>query len=899
MLQFVKTDLFEDLRRQVDGEVRTDAFSRTLYATDASLYQQTPLGVFFPTSAEDVQRAVRWAARHEVPVLARSAGTSLAGQCVNAALVIDGTKHLTRILEVNVEERWVRAEPGVVLDHLNAHLKPLGLKFGPDPASSNRAALGGIVSNNSTGAHSILYGMTADHVLAVRAVLADGSDVRFGPVEDGDLPAALNGNGPVAEIQRRLRELVSDPANQAIIRAGTPRHWRRCGGYNLDRLGVPGVTYHHDPDPRFNVAKLFSGAEGGFGVLTEVTLNLVPLPAHAALAVVPFESGLDALKAIPAMLETGPSAIELLDHTALTMAREVPEYRRKLDSFVVGDPHCLLLTEFYGDSEADCAAQIDALRWHLKASRLPAGELTALHEPDRMNDVWNVRKGGLGLVMSVKGDAKPVAFIEDAAVPVEHLAAYVDELEAFARLLGTEIIYYAHASAGCVHVRPLINAKLASEIEKMPQILDFAVGLLRGYGGALSSEHGDGKARSWINERFFGRSLYRLYRETKAIFDPTNLMNPGVVVEGPAMTEQLRFGAGYQTIPLKEHLDFSADQGFHRAVEMCNGAGVCRKEHTGTMCPSFMATREEEHSTRGRANLLRAAMSGALPAGTLTSPRMHEAMALCISCKACKAECPSSVDMAKLKLEFQAHYHARHGVSVRSRFFAQVARLSRLNAGALAPLVNRLSARGPARRILNRVLGLAPQRPLPAFARTPFTAWFSARPAPAPTDKTVVLFNDTFNTYNTPSVAIAATEVLERAGYTVVLPGHGCCGRPALSKGLVDEARAMAQETLSKLAPFAERGLPIVGLEPSCILSFDDDYRYLLADDPRVHLVASHAVTFEEFIAGLAERGDLELDFEPAASRVLLHGHCHQKALVGTRSAHETLQAAGCTVEEV
>lgn len=893
-------DFLAALRKRVAGAVRTDAYSRVLYSTDASIYQVMPHGVLIPKSVEDVQAAVELAARYQIPLLPRTGGSSLAGQAVGEALVIDMSRHLDQVLDVNAEERWVRVQPGLVLDELNAYLRPLGLQFGPDPASSNRAAMGGIVSNNSTGSHSICYGMTADHVRATNVILSDGSTAHLGPLEAAEAAQRRNRSGLEGAIYQRILASTQDEANRATIRAGTPRHWRRCGGYNLDRFIDGGVSFKGTPDPRFNLARLVCGAEGTLAVMTDVTLNLVPVPTRTALALVHFDSLYEALQAVPIILEVDPSAVELIDHLGLTLCREVPQYARLLKTFVEGEPNCLLITEFYGEREAELQAKIDRLKTHLHRQQAGAAAVVPVLDPARQQDVWTVRKVGLGLLMSIKGDHKPIPFIEDAAVPVEHLAEYVTQVERFCNDLGTDVAYYAHASAGCVHIRPLINTKAASEVAKLPEITAFSVELLRGYGGSLSSEHGDGHARSWINERFFGPDLYKLYQNVKRAFDPHNLLNPGAVVDAPPMTENLRYGDDYGVIPLEIHLDFSHEHGFDRAVEMCNGAGICRKKTTGTMCPSFMATREEEHATRGRANALRAALSGRLPASELTSKRMYEVMDLCIECKACKAECPSSVDMAKIKFEFLAQYHAANGTPRRARLFADVARLSRLGSGLLAPLANGGQRNGFVRRLMEKHLGISRHRTLPTFAREPFTTWFSRRRETRPAARKVALFHDTFNTYNDPAVAIAATEVLEAAGFEVVLPGHRCCGRPMISKGLVDEARAAARHTVERLAPLAEQGLPIVGLEPSCLLSLRDEYLYLLPGDPRARLVAEHAVMFEEFIDRLAASDDLGLRFTEDARRVLLHGHCHQKALVGTKPSHRVLSLpAHYTVAEV
>ncbi|MCL4262854.1 MAG: FAD-binding protein [Anaerolineae bacterium] len=886
------TDFLNALKQQVNGDLRTDIVSRTLYSTDASVYQVMPLAVLIPKTVEGVQTAVTLAAQHGIPLLPRAGGSSLAGQGVNSALVLDFSRHLDAILEVNTEEKWVRVQPGVVLDELNLQLQPHGLQFGPDPASSNRACLGGIVSNNSTGAHSILYGMTADHLLEANVLLNDGSSAHLAAWNEEELQQVMAGNGHLANgrlaaITRALYQLTQDPANQEIVRTHTPRHWRRCGGYNVDRLLPGAATYRLPPAPGFNLAALVCGAEGTLGVITELKLNLVPRSSHTAVAVLSFATLREALTAVPTLLETNPAAIELLDNRQLQLCRQHPGFSRQLASFIEGNPFCLLIMEFYGESEAELMAQLDGVVAHVRRQGVAATAVTPILHPGQQANVWAVRKGGLGLLMSLRGDRKPIPFIEDSAVPVAHLAEYVDKLTTFCTDLGTELSAYAHASAGCLHIRPLINTKKAAEVAKMPQIAQFAVELLRGYGGAWSSEHGDGRSRSWLNETFFGPELYGLYRQVKQIFDPHNLFNPGNIIAAGPMTANLRLGPTYEVIPLATHLDFRSDGGFHRAVEMCNGAAACRKRTTGAMCPSFMATRDEEDSTRGRANALRAALSGVLPPAEFTSPRMYEVMELCVACKTCRSECPSSVDMAKIKTEFLAHYYRVHRRPHRDLLFAHIHPISRLSSSWRAPLVNWFLRSGPVRRGMERWLGIAASRPLPAFNRHPFATWFKKN---APTDgRAIVLFVDTLSGYNYPHIPIAATELLAAAGCRVILPGVMDSGRPAFSKGMVDLARRTAVTVLNALAPFAAQGLPILFLEPSDLSMLLDDYAALLPGDKRLPTVAAQCRSFEQFIVELADAGELNLAFTTEPRQVILHGHCHQKALTGTAVTRRAL----------
>ena len=884
------TGFWQDLRRQTRGAVKTDKYSRILYSTDASIYKVEPLGLFFPQHRDEIQAAVEIAARHRVPVLMRGGGTSLAGQTVNKALVIDASRHLNRILEINAAEKWARVEPGVVMDTMNAALRSYGLQFGPDPASGNRATMGGIVSNNSTGSHSIVYGMTADHVLRLSAVLSDGSTVRFNSVSAAELPALGRQSGLPGEIYRRLPQILRN--KESAIWQGTPRHWRRCGGYNLDRL--------LDPDS-LNLAKLLCGAEGTLGAIQDITLNLVERPKFTGLAVVHFKEMRRAMESVPLILENDPSAVELMDNLGLTMCRDVPEYARLLTTFIEGRPDTILITEFTGNTQAEVDDKLNKYTVFLQKQGI-GYTLTRPPTPEIQAKVWEVRKAGLGLLMSVKGDHKPIPFIEDSAVPVEHLAEYITRLEDFCHSLDVKVAYYAHASAGCLHVRPLLNLKEAEEAGKMEAISNAVVDLVAQYGGAFSSEHGDGRARSWQAERFYGPDLYDAFKQVKTLFDPHNLLNPGNIVNAGPMTENLRFGADYTVISLREELDFSADGGFHRAVEMCNGAAVCRKD-TGNMCPSFQVTRDEEHSTRGRANLLRAALSGDLPAKELTSPRMFEAMDLCVECKSCKSECPSSVDMAKIKTEFLAHYYEVNPIPLRSRLFAAIGALSQIGSGALAPLVNSITGNPLTRWGLDRFLGIDRRRQMPAFARTPFTTWFKKRSPNPSADlrrKPVVLFSDTFNTYNYPHVAIAATEVLEAAGFRVILPGAHNCGRPMISKGLVKQAKKTAARAVAALIPYAKENIPIVGLEPSSVSAITDDYLFLLPGNQDARRVAKMTLTFEEFIAQQSELPDFHLPLDPAASRkFLLHGHCHQKALIGTDPALKLLRLLSPAVDEI
>lgn len=856
------------LAPRLEGDLRIDSMSRALYATDASMYQRSPLAVLIPKSRDDVQAAIEEASQFRIPVLPRGGGSSLAGQAVSEALVIDFTLHLNRILEVDYEAKTVRVEPGLVLDRLNKAMAPYDLMVGPDPASSNRATLGGMVGNNATGTHSITYGNMIRHLRSLDVLLDDGSPAHFGEMTEQDWHRACEGVRREAVIYRAIDELLVSKAG--VIKRDTPKHWRRNSGYRLEQL--------LDRSAR-NMARLLCGSEGTLAVTTAIEIDLVDRPRKTALGVAHFETMREALESVTTILETGPAAVELFDGIAIEQTRRAPGFAHQL-TFIDGDPGAVLITEYYGETDGELTARVDDLKRALDRAGQGYGVVSA-RTPLEISNVWAVRKEGLGLIMGVEGDHKPMPFIEDASVPVEHLPEYVSELEK--ALEGTKTVFYAHASAGTLHIRPFINTKDAREVEKMRDISLASMELVRKFGGAVSSEHGDGIARSWLLEPLVGKDLYDVYVGVKDIFDPERLLNPGNIVEAPPMTEHLRMGPDYTALPVIEELDFSDSGGFARAVELCNGNGACRKLDSGTMCPSYMVTMEEADSTRGRANALRMAMSGGLPPEEFTGEQMYGVMDLCIQCKGCKTECPSNVDMAKIKTEWLSKYWEANGMPKRARFFARMPQITRRLTGPAARAANWVNGRKAVRGILERSMGISQKRELPRFAAEPFTTWF-AKQTWTTDGPPVVLFADTFNNYNHPETARAAAEFLNRIGFSVrVAEPRLCCGRPQLSKGLVREAQVQAMQVVDAMHQDAVNGTPVIGLEPSCILTFRDEFLSLLPGDTRANELADVAVTFEEFVTHLNSTDALrDVQWTGAERDVLLHGHCHQKALIGT-----------------
>lgn len=915
----VLQDLARELGRTVQGEVRFDGMSRMLYSTDASQYQIQPLGVVIPRHQDDVQAVMELAARRKVPVLPRGGGSSLAGQAVGAAIVLDFSKYMHGLLATDTQARTVTVQPGMSVAGLNRLLAGKGLMLGPDPASADRATVGGSIGNNATGSHSILYGMMADNVLETQVILADGSPARFGPVDPAQL-ATRAGDGSLEQrIYRDLPQLIQSVTDQIIAR--WPKHWRRASGYNLDRLAAALLPAQQRSrlsssspfrpdlmDPvridRFNIAQLLTGSEGTLGILTEATLRLVPRPRKTGLAVVHFQTVVEACAAIPDILETNPSASELLDKQLMDLARAQPEWNKRM-FFVDGDPQAVLLTEFYGETEAELESKLSHLESHLR-SRGWQGIILRFVDAKAQADIWSVRKAGLNLLMSRRGDHKAVPGIEDVSVPPEKLAAYLEEILTFSRAQPDipDIAVYAHASAGCLHVRPLLNLKSAQGVQNLKALGEHAVELALKYGGAMSGEHGDGLVRSTLNPALFGPDLYAALQQVKTIFDPDNLLNPGKVVNAPSQTENLRFGSTYQTIQLETIFDWGSDGGYGPAIEMCNGAGVCRKLGAGTMCPSYMATKDERDTTRGRANALRNALAGRIPPEALCKKEMYGVMDLCLGCKACKSECPSAVDMAKIKSEYLVHYYRANGLPLFNRLMGLLPRLNKLLytlAAPLAPVVNMALTTPISHQVMTRI-GVHPKRTLPAYAAQPFSAWFKKRAQTQnpPATRRVLFFNDTWCEYNYPEIGQATVKVLEAAGYQVLIEQRReCCGRPLITGGQADKARRNVDHNVALLAPYAAQGIPIVGAEPSCILTLRDEYLTLASDRDRAKLVADHALTLEEFVVRESEAGGFQAAWKENPGQALLHGHCHQKALVGNDASVAALKAAGYQVEVI
>ena len=901
-------DLRRDLEARLDGEVRFDPVSRALYSTDASVYQIQPLGVAIVRSRDDILAAIACARAHGCSITARGGGTSQAGQAIGAGLQLDTSKHFNRLLEVNVAERWARVEPGIVLDELNAQLAPHRLRFAPDISTASRATIGGMISNNSSGARSVRYGKTIDHVLDLHVALADGSVAHLRPLDGGELDAACAAPTFEGACYRTVRQLAA--RHEGEIDRRYPKILRRVGGYNLDAF-TPARTAAGEP---FNLARLVVGSEGTLGLILEARLNLVPLPNAKAVLTIEYDDLLDALGDTPAILEHDPSAVEVMDRSILDHARENPALDAMRRAVLRTDCGALLCVELYGDSAEELAPRLERLEADVRRRGVAAHTVRATAPADQAR-IWKLRESSLGLSMAMKGDAKSISFVEDTAVAPEKLRDFIARFLGIIRSHGTTAGVYAHASVGCLHVRPVVNMKTADGVRQFEAIATEIADLVLEFGGALSGEHGDGLVRGPFMARMFGPVLYDAFRTVKRTFDPEGLFNPGKIVDAPPLTSNLRYGPAYRTPDPPAAFDHSAYGGLGRAVEMCSGVGACRKTLAGTMCPSYMATRDEAHSTRGRANVLRLAMTGALgregprEAG-LGDRAVHDVLDLCLECRACKTECPVGVDMARFKSEFLADYQRRHGTPLRARVLGHIHDLSAL-ASRAAPLLNPWLGRGWVRWLNEALFGIDRRRSLPAWApRTLAQAWLHRRgvdgearaPGGGPTDgnaaagatgnraaatgdgataKDAVLFADTFTNYYDPDVGLAAADVLEAAGVRVALGPNACCGRPLISQGLLDAARDRAADAVRRLHPLAAAGMPIVLLEPSCLSALVDDVPALLRGDAQrqAREVAAACVLFEDHLNGRLADGSASLALHPGPDEILLHGHCHQKSL--------------------
>lgn len=864
----------------------TDILHRTLYATDASAYRQIPDAVAYPASIDELKALIRYAHENKMALIPRAAGTSLAGQVVGKGIVVDVSRHLTRILELNVEERWVRVQPGVILDELNKFLTPHGLFFGPETSTSNRCMMGGMVGNNSCGAHSILYGSTRDHLLEVKALLSDGSEVEFKAISTEAFHQRCEGSSLENQIYRQLRDMLSDAANQQEIRSEfpDPALHRRNTGYAIDLLletdpfagnGVP-----------FNLCKLLAGSEGTLAFTTEIKLNLVPLPpAVKGVVAIHFKELNQVFAANLIALKSQPGAVELMDHTILELTKGNLA-QQKNRAFIQGDPAALLIVEFARNSREEIEQLAAAMEQEMRAAGV--GYHFPLIFGTDINKIWNLRKSGLGVLSNMVGDAKPVSLIEDTAVPVESMESYMTDFQQLIKGYGLDCVYHAHIGSGELHLRPVLNLKDKEQVGLFRTIGREVALLVKKYRGSLSGEHGDGRLRGEFIPLMIGEHNYRLLEEIKHCWDPQGIFNPGKITATPPMNSSLRYTPGEPVKNIATYFDFSADRGIVRATEKCNGSADCRKTEItgGLMCPSYMATRDEKDTTRARANILREYLTLSTKKNPFDHEEIREVMELCLSCKGCRAECPSNVDITRLKAEFQQQYYDANGVPFRTWLVGSIARLYKF--GSLFPkLTNTILSW----KISKKLAGFSTERTLPRLAPQTLDGWYRKNylqlvaQQPARPRQTVYLLNDEFTNHTDVTTGIAAIKLLVKLGYHVLLPRHKESGRSWLSKGLLKQARRVAEHNVEMLHKIVSEQTPLIGIEPSALLSLRDEYPALVRKPlyEKANQLAGHSLLIDEFIVREHQAGRISSEqFTNKARCIRLHGHCHQKALTGT-----------------
>ena len=891
--------LQQDLQ-SITGDVNFDRVYRSMHATDASVYQILPSGVVAPRSVADVVQVVNLCREAGVSITARGGGTSQAGQAIGAGISLDFSRYMNRLLALNVEERYVRVEPGMVLDELNAQLKPHGLQLPLDLSTSNRATIGGMIANNSAGTRSVIYGKTIDYVEELEVVLADGTQVVMGAMAEADAKAKADNALLEGRAYETVTRLALEHADEIQLRY--PKIMRRVGGYNLDEFAPDEAHTGRE----FNLARMMVGSEGTLGLTVAAKLRVVPLPKQRTVCTVQFDDLLEAMRATPLILTHNPSAVELMDRHLMESTRGKIEFE-PLRSFIEGDPGAVLIVEFFGDRASELPERMDRLEAAL-------GEAGLGHHFYRAPDgaaqgrIWTLRKAALGLTMTMTGDAKSISFVEDTAVAPAHLHDYIESFQAILAKYDTPAAFYAHASVGLLHIRPIVNMKTADGVGKFEAIANEVADLVVEYGGALSGEHGDGLVRAPFQEKLFGLVLYKAFCEIKEAFDPYGLFNPGKIVHAPALTTDLRFGEAYETPEYETAFDFSDFGGLVRATEQCSGVGVCRKTLTGTMCPSYMATRNEQDSTRGRANALRQVLSGQLEVGGLGHEELMPALDLCLECKACKRECPTGVDMARIKSEYLHQHHLRNGTPLRTRALASAEQVARWGS-RLAPVSNWLLQNPVAGWVNEYFFGLDRRRALPRFAGRSFEVEYQKHYTESTEDaqraqrkarenrERVALFVDTFNNFYEPGVLMAAARMVEDSGASVQVAPYVCCGRPLISKGFLDRAARQAAATSQALLPLVEEGLPILFSEPSCYSAVVDDHPQLLrgAEKERAQRVAEAALLVDEWRSSVSPSSvspaSVPQSVREGPRKILVHGHCHQKALAGMESTVEMLSA--------
>lgn len=884
----------EKLASQLEGSLQFDRLTRTLYATDASVYREMPLAVAFPKSESDIQKLIQFATEYGTSLIPRTAGTSLAGQCVGNGIVVDVSKHFTQILEFNQEERWVRVQPGVVRDELNRFLKPYGLFFSPITSTANRAMIGGMVGNNSSGTTSIVYGVTRDKVISLNTILSDGNKVVFGEISQDDFDRKCGQKDLEGQLYRQIFDELNNPEIREEIHAQFPKKsiHRRNTGYAVDELLK---AEFFEGKEKFNFCKLLAGSEGTLAFTTEIKISLDPLPDPVEIVVAAhFESIHESMKSAQVAMRHPATAVELMDKIILDCTKESIEYSKNR-YFVEGDPEAILMIEFRGKTLEEAMAKGKALVEDLQKENL--GYAYPIIEPEKVASAWALRAAGLGLLANIPGDPKAVACIEDTAVDIEDLADYIDEFDQMMVEFNQKPVHYAHAGAGEIHLRPVLDLKKKEGVEDFYKISKASAELVKKYQGSLSGEHGDGRVRAEFIPLMVGEKNYELFRRIKYTWDPKNIFNPGKIVDAAPMNKFLRYEPGMETPEHKTLIDFSNVGGILRMAEKCNGSGDCRKlpGSGGTMCPSYMATRNEKDTVRGRANTLREFLTLDKKENAFNHPEIKEALDLCLSCKGCTAECPSNVDMASMKAEFLYQYQKTNGIPLRSKAFAYINELNEL--GSKVPgIANFFLSNSLTGNLMKKILNVAPSRNLPEISPISLRKWYkknyTSLLGPEKVIKSVYFFVDEFTNHNDTHIGIKAISLLKKLGYDVKMVDHEESGRSALSKGLLPKAKKHAEANVRIFADFIDGNTPLIGLEPSAILSFRDEYPRIVSPElvSAAKKLKFHVKLIDEFLGQEIAAGNIKPEqFTSKTQKIKLHGHCHQKALSSVSWTHKIL----------
>lgn len=876
----------QELNTITTSEIKTDDLSLGLYATDASLYQLQPLAVAIPSNESDLIKIVQIANEHGIPVMPRGSATSLAGQTTNHALIIDFTKYFDKILEINAEKRYAVVHPGVVRDQLNAAVKDFGLHFAPDPATTSRATIGGMIANNSSGTKSIRYGKTIDHVLGLKVLLMDGTVLELGELSADEYEVKCQQADREGEIYRSFRKIIFE--HTTAIEAAYPKVMRRVNGYPLDEY------IHTD---RWNLAKIFAGSEGSLGIILEAKVNLEPIPKYKAAFTVHYDDRMRAIREVHQMIAFDPSAIEMLDFNVFEQSVKNNMTKGLHQRLIIGTPQATLSVEFFCLSQNELDQRIDDFSWWLQ-NNSTAYAYPILRTASELDDSWALRKNGLGLIMGDPSGRKPIPFIEDQAIPLEHLADYIQDVLDLCNNYKVETILYAHASVGVLHVRPSLDMTVQSDIDLMKTISDEVFYLVKKYKGAWSGEHGDGRNRGHRLRDFFGDEVYQCLKNLKTIFDPKYLLNPGIIIEVPPMDQHLRYGANYKDNQYNFVYKYRKDHSFEALVHNCSGVGACRNHIGGTMCPSFKATADEDASTRGRANALRLAISGQLGFEGLTDQKVLETLDLCLSCKACKSECPSNVDMAKLKSEVLQKKYDEGNITFREKAINTNINIVSKIAGWKAPFVNFVQGTSIFKYAAEKILKVDRRRTLPSYVNESLETWYQKHYKSNGSHQKVALFADTYINYHEPEVGKAAIKLLTDCGYNVLLASVGCCQRPRISNGFLKEAKSDGTQVAEKLMPYINQGIKILVCEPSCTSALIDDLPDLIEDITLTEALKNNVLAIDVFLADALTSGQLKGKFVAKSKDILLHGHCHQKASFGTSGMKSIFKSASTNCHE-